>query len=150
MLDIECFTFLNKALESPLAPIVVFATNRGVCQVRGTSIKSPHGIPMDLLDRLMIIRTTPYTVKEMREILKIRANVEDISITEQGLTRISALAKDTSLRYAIQLLTPCRFLAQSQHLPAVTPEIIDSIIDLFIDAKTSSKRLEQQSSSFLT
>jgi DNA helicase TIP49 (TBP-interacting protein) len=33
MLDIECFTFLNRALESALAPIVIFATNRGICQV---------------------------------------------------------------------------------------------------------------------
>ena len=33
MLDIECFTFLNRALESSLAPIVIFATNRGICQV---------------------------------------------------------------------------------------------------------------------
>lgn len=33
MLDIECFTYLNKALESSLAPIVVLATNRGVCTV---------------------------------------------------------------------------------------------------------------------
>ena len=29
MLDIEAFTFLNRALESTLAPIVVLATNRG-------------------------------------------------------------------------------------------------------------------------
>ena len=29
MLDIECFTYLNRALESTLAPIVIFATNRG-------------------------------------------------------------------------------------------------------------------------
>merc|ERR1719486_939940 len=29
MLDIECFTYLNRALESSLSPIVVFATNRG-------------------------------------------------------------------------------------------------------------------------
>jgi DNA helicase TIP49 (TBP-interacting protein) len=28
MLDIECFTYLNRALESSLAPIVVLATNR--------------------------------------------------------------------------------------------------------------------------
>ena len=28
MLDIECFTFLNRALESTLAPIVILATNR--------------------------------------------------------------------------------------------------------------------------
>lgn len=34
MLDIECFTYLNRALESALAPIVIFATNRGICQVR--------------------------------------------------------------------------------------------------------------------
>ena len=34
MLDIECFTFLNRALESSLSPIVIFATNRGICQVR--------------------------------------------------------------------------------------------------------------------
>lgn len=29
MLDIEAFTFLNRALESTLAPIVILATNRG-------------------------------------------------------------------------------------------------------------------------
>lgn len=32
MLDIECFTYLNRALESSLAPIVVLATNRGLCE----------------------------------------------------------------------------------------------------------------------
>ena len=31
MLDIECFAFMNRALESNLAPIVILATNRGVC-----------------------------------------------------------------------------------------------------------------------
>jgi RuvB-like protein 1 (pontin 52) len=34
MLDIECFTYLNRALESSLSPIVVFATNRGICTIR--------------------------------------------------------------------------------------------------------------------
>jgi RuvB-like protein 1 (pontin 52) len=34
MLDMECFTYLNRALESSLAPIVIFATNRGICQIR--------------------------------------------------------------------------------------------------------------------
>ena len=51
MLDIECFTYLNRALESTLAPIVILATNRGTCTIRGTDILSPHGIPIDLLDR---------------------------------------------------------------------------------------------------
>ena len=30
MLDIECFSFLNRALESDLAPILIMATNRGI------------------------------------------------------------------------------------------------------------------------
>ena len=62
MLDIECFTYLNRALESTLAPIVIFATNRGMCTVRGTEVIAPHGVPVDLLDRLMIIRTMPYAL----------------------------------------------------------------------------------------
>merc|ERR1712187_1061164 len=35
MLDIECFTYLNRSLESTLSPIIVFATNRGICTIRG-------------------------------------------------------------------------------------------------------------------
>ena len=37
MLDIECFSFLNRALESDQAPIVVMATNRGITKIRGTN-----------------------------------------------------------------------------------------------------------------
>lgn len=52
MLDIECFTYLNALLESPMAPTVILATNRGHSLVRGTTdIVSPHGVPVDLLDR---------------------------------------------------------------------------------------------------
>lgn len=40
--------------------------------IRGTNYQSPHGIPIDLLDRLLIIATSPYTEKETRQILKIR------------------------------------------------------------------------------
>src|SRR4051812_45746679 len=117
MLDIECFTFLNKALESTLAPVVIFATNRGICRyadsillismnarfillrciclrpkqaagpwaeskpamhhklclcsIRGTDMRSAHGIPMDLLDRLLIVRTLPYSKEEISAIIDV-------------------------------------------------------------------------------
>lgn len=35
MLDIECFSFLNRALESDLAPILIMASNRGITTIRG-------------------------------------------------------------------------------------------------------------------
>ena len=72
MLDIECFSFLNRALESELAPLVVMASNRGQARIRGTRFTSPHGLPIDLLDRILIISTKPYSDTEIKEILSIR------------------------------------------------------------------------------
>merc|ERR1739838_339063 len=70
MLDIECFTFLHRALESRIAPIVIFATNRGRCVIKGTDdIVSPHGIPRDLIDRLIIVRMKPYGLEEVVKII---------------------------------------------------------------------------------
>lgn len=58
MLDIECFTYLNALLETPMAPTVIFATNRGNSLVRGTvDILAPHGVPVDLLDRCVNLDT---------------------------------------------------------------------------------------------
>merc|ERR1712061_759772 len=74
MLDIECFTYLNRALESTLSPIVVFATNRGNTVIRGTDdIVAPHGMPLDFTDRLMIVRTKQYNKQEIKEIVSLRA-----------------------------------------------------------------------------
>ena len=42
------------------------------CSIRGTNYQSPHGIPIDLLDRLLIIATSPYEEKEIKQILRIR------------------------------------------------------------------------------
>lgn len=57
MLDVECFSFLGRALENEMAPILVVATNRGIATIRGTNYQSPHGMPLDFLDRLLIIST---------------------------------------------------------------------------------------------
>jgi len=72
MLDIECFSFLNRALEDDMAPVVIMASNRGITTIRGTKYKSPHGVPMDLLDRCLIINTEPYIEEEIGQILQIR------------------------------------------------------------------------------
>jgi len=81
MLDIECFTYLHRALESTIAPIVIFATNRGRTIIRGTEdIMSPHGIPLDLLDRLLIVKTMPYSEEDISQIIKIRATTEGLQV----------------------------------------------------------------------
>ncbi|CAM9993534.1 unnamed protein product, partial [Phaeothamnion confervicola] len=104
MLDIECFTYLNRALESSLSPIVIFATNRGICTIRGTDVASPHGVPVDLLDRMLIIRTMPYSLEEMVQIISIRAAAETIEVGDDALAALGAIGARTSLRYSVQRL----------------------------------------------
>jgi len=43
---------------------VILASNRGISTIRGTDYESPHGMPLDFLDRLMIIDTRPYEKKK--------------------------------------------------------------------------------------
>jgi len=101
MLDIECFTYLNRALESNLAPIVILATNRGICEIKGIDMRSPHGIPVDLLDRLLIIRLLPYGLDDMVQILAIRCATEGIEIEEDALAHLATIGTKTSLRYVV-------------------------------------------------
>jgi RuvB-like protein 2 len=61
MLDLECFSFLNRIIESELSPLLIMASNRGNVPIRGTKLSSPHGIPFDLLDRCLIIKTDKYS-----------------------------------------------------------------------------------------
>ena len=81
---------MGRGIEQELAPIVIFATNRGLTSVRGTDLKAPHGMPLDLLDRLLIIPTRPYTGGEILEILKIRAKAEKITLTPDALNFLAA------------------------------------------------------------
>ena len=149
MLDIECFAFLNKALESPIAPIMVFATNRGMATVRGTDMQSPHGVPTDFLDRLLIIKTIPLNINEIKQILTIRAKTEGIVLKEDDLNKLSQIGVKTSLRYATQLLTPLVTMRQVEGVDvefqdAMNPVEVEEVTDLFIDAKTSAELLEKE------
>jgi RuvB-like protein 1 (pontin 52) len=150
MLDIECFTYLNRALESTLAPIVVFATNRGNCVIRGTDVISPHGIPVDLLDRLMIVRTLPYSNNEIINIIAIRAKTEGIELGEGSLELLGEIGERSSLRYAIQLLTPANILASTNGRKQITKEDVQEIDSLFHDAKSSAQVLHEHASKFVS
>ena len=150
MLDIEAFTFLNRALESSLAPIVIFATNRGVCSIRGTDMQSPHGIPVDLLDRLVIIRTLPYTPQEMVQILAIRAQTEGLTVDEDTLVKLGEIGARTSLRHVVQLLTPAAILAKTAGRDNIVADDIESMDELFYDAKASAKMLQEQADRYIS
>ena len=139
MLDIECFTYLNRALESSISPIVILASNRGRCTIRGTEdIVAAHGVPPDLLARLLIIPTKPYSPEEVKTIVRLRTRTEGLLITESALEKISEHGVKVSLRYALQLLTPANILAKVNGRKEIDVDDVGECEDLFIDAKRSA------------
>mmetsp|Transcript_10662 Transcript_10662/g.30831 ORF Transcript_10662/g.30831 Transcript_10662/m.30831 type:complete len:431 (+) Transcript_10662:445-1737(+) len=149
MLDIECFSYLNRALESDLSPVLAVATNRGITRIRGTNYKSPHGIPIDLLDRLLIISTTPYTEKEIRQILHIRCEEEDVEMSEDALTLLTKIGVETSLRYAIQMIIAAALVCAKRKGVEVEVEDIKKVYSLFVDVKRSTQFLVEYQNEFL-
>ncbi|KAL2630244.1 hypothetical protein R1flu_014930 [Riccia fluitans] len=149
MLDIECFSFLNRALEQDMAPILVVATNRGITRIRGTNYKSPHGIPIDLLDRLLIITTQPYSEEEIRQILDIRCEEEDVEMTDEARDLLTKIGHETSLRYAIHLITAASLASLKRKAREVDIEDISRVYSMFVDVKRSTQFLMEYQEQFM-
>ena len=149
MLDMECFSFLNRALESDMAPVLVIATNRGIAKIRGTQYKSPHGIPLDLLDRLMIVSTVPYTEEETRRILAVRCEEEDVEMAEDALELLTKIGMETSLRYAIHMIMAASLCAERRKSAEVEIADIKRCYTLFVDVKRSTQFLIEYQNEFM-
>ena len=149
MLDIECFSFLNRAIEGETAPILIMATNRGITTIRGTDYKSPHGVPIDLLDRMLIISTKPYSESETRQIIDLRAEEEDVEIAEEARMLLTKIAVETSLRYALNLITSANLVAAKKGRSSVEIADVERVFGLFVDVKRSVKYLTEFQQEFM-
>lgn len=123
MLDLESFTYLARALESPLSPLVILASNRGLVSPRtsadsafsqpdGDLPPSPHGLPSDLLSRCLIVPTFPYAPPEIRSILATRARIEGVQLADPALDELADIGAAVSLRYAVGLIGPAAVLGR--------------------------------------
>merc|ERR1711977_142344 len=149
MLDIECFSFLNRALENDMAPVLVVATNRGITKIRGTDYESPHGLPVDLLDRLLVVTTEPYDDVSIKKILQIRCEEEDVEMTDDALSLLTRIGKDTTLRYAIHMITAAHLVCTKRQGTEVDIQDIKQVYTLFMDLKRSVKMLEDYHQDFM-
>ncbi|KAK4797544.1 hypothetical protein SAY86_029870 [Trapa natans] len=149
MLDIECFSFLDCVLENEMAPILVIATDRGITTVRGTDYESPHGIPVELLDRLLIITTQPYTEDEISKIIEIRCQEEDVEVSEEAKLLLTKMGADISLRYSISLITPAALACQKRKGTIVEVRDVHRVYTLFLDVKRSTQFLMECESQYM-
>lgn len=149
MLDIECFSWLNRALESALSPVVIVASNRGISRIRGTQYRGPHGIPIDLLDRMVIITTQSYSEQELRKIIQIRCEEEDVEMEPDAVAQLTRLGATTSLRYVLQLITTANLVAQKRKSATVSIADIKKVYLLFIDLRRSVEVLKDHERDYL-
>ncbi|GAO14249.1 hypothetical protein UVI_02001200 [Ustilaginoidea virens] len=139
MLDIECFSYVNRALEDDLAPVVIMASNRGNARIRGTSYRSPHGLPVDFLDRVVIINTHPYAAEHIRQILSIRAQEEEVDVSPDALALLTKIGQEAGLRYASNLISTSQLVSAKRRAKQVGVEDVQRSFQLFYDPSRSTK-----------
>lgn len=143
LLDIEAFSFLSKAIEGELVPIIILATNRGYAKIRGTDVEAPLGIPLDLLDRAVIIGTEPYAREDILEILRIRSQTERIRIDDDALNRLADIGASSSLRYSIQLLSVASQNSRMLNKDKITMDDVERAHRLFMDVEQAAEHLKR-------
>ncbi|GKB38289.1 RuvB-like protein 2 [Tanacetum coccineum] len=71
-------------------------------------------IPIDFLDHLLIISTQLYIGDDIRKILDIRCQEEDVYIRDDAKVLLTKSRVETSLRYAINLTTLAALACQKR------------------------------------
>ncbi|KAJ7721686.1 TIP49 C-terminus-domain-containing protein [Mycena olivaceomarginata] len=101
MLDIECFSYLDRALENELSSLVIMASNRGIARIRGTKYHSPHGLPVDIA-----------------QIIRIRCQEEDAVLTPDAGSVLAQIVLEATLRYAQNLISCVQVIAHARRRKA--------------------------------
>merc|ERR1711904_682873 len=109
----------------------------------------PHGIPLDLLDRMLIISTQPYTQKEIRRIIDIRAEEEDVEMTDAAKDLLTKIGVESTLRYAIHLITVSNLVCLKRKAQEVDVQDIRKVYSLFVDVKRSTQFLMEYQQEFM-
>lgn len=99
--------------------------------------------------RLMIISTTPYSEKELKQILHIRCEEEDVEMTEEAKDLLTKIGTETSLRYAIQIITSASLVCRQRKATEVEIADIKRVYQLFVDVKRSTQFLKEYQQEFM-
>nr|XP_027205429.1 ruvB-like helicase 1 [Dermatophagoides pteronyssinus] len=143
-LDVECFSFLNKLMESENCPTFVFATNRLEADLRvsqteltgGAFEQCVFGMPPDFLDRLVVLRTSAMTLAEAVELMELRAREEALHFDDAAVQALAQLALSESVRRAFQLMAPAWVLAQHRASAEIQRVDVETAAALFCAGKS--------------
>merc|ERR1711907_114942 len=96
-----------------------------------------------------IISTAPYKEPEVRRILEIRCEEEDVEMLPEALDLLTRIALETSLRYAIHMIMCASLCCQKRKGTEVNIDDIKRIYSLFVDVKRSTQFLMEYHQEFM-
>ncbi|CAH2072178.1 unnamed protein product [Thlaspi arvense] len=84
------------------------------------------------------------------EIIAIRAQVEELTMDEECLVLLGDIGQRTSLRHAVQLLSPASIVAKMNGRDNICKADIEEVTSLYLDAKSSAKLLHEQQEKYIS
>ena len=97
----------------------------------------------------MIISTTAYSSAEVKKILEIRCEEEDVEMSKDALDLLTKIGIETSLRYAIQMITVASLCCHKRKGSEVIIDDIKRVYSLFVDVKRSTQFLMEYQKDFM-
>lgn len=77
-------------------------------------------------------------------IVRLRTKTEGLNITDAALDALAGEGEKTSLRYALQLMTPANIVAKMQGRDQIDVKDVAECGDLFLDAKRSARIVREK------
>ncbi|HDJ04899.1 MAG TPA: TATA box-binding protein, partial [Candidatus Bathyarchaeota archaeon] len=89
------------------------------------------------------IATHEYDAESIREILRIRAREEKVTINNDALDKLTEIGAKSSLRYAVQLLSLAAQNAKVRKSEVVTIKDVERVDSLFMDVSEATEHLRK-------
>jgi len=99
--------------------------------------------------KVALPRSCRYTEKEIKQILHIRCEEEDVEMTDDALTLLTKIGVETSLRYSIHLIIAAALVCAKRKGTEVDVEDIKKVYTLFVDVKRSTQFLIEYQQEFM-
>ncbi len=91
------------------------------------------------MDRVHIIQTHAYGPEEIRQILSIRAEEEEIELSPDALALLTKIGQEAGLRYASNLITTSQLVSSKRRAKEVSVDDVQRSFKLFFDPTRSVK-----------
>merc|ERR1712219_100950 len=98
---------------------------------------------------MLIISTQPYSQREIRKIVDIRAEEEDVEMTDEAKELLTKIGVESTLRYAIHLITVSNLVCLKRKGHEVDVQDIRKVYSLFVDVKRSTQFLIEYNQEFM-